>query len=110
MECSPDPSKPKRFGSVQATRAAEAVSQDVRDPVVFREPLVHERIVGGQEINHIAVFAYDAIKKQLGFAAHGVGQSAVEVGILEQVRGSRFSEFALLEPQPLAREIFAVSA
>ena len=45
----PCPSRPPRVPSVKR-HAPEVAAVDVRDPVVARQPLVHERVVGGQQL------------------------------------------------------------
>ena len=49
-----------------------------------RQPLIDERVVGGQQIQNIAVFMDDALKLQLGLAPHRLPQIIVEVR--EQIR------------------------
>ena len=48
--------------------AAELRSVDVGNPVVLREPLVDERVIGRQQIEDAAVFVNDAAEEQLDFA------------------------------------------
>ncbi len=40
---------------------------------MFREPLIDERIIRRQQIDHIAILAHHAFKQQLRFAAHRIG-------------------------------------
>ena len=79
--------------------APEAVALHVRNAVVLRQPLIDERVVRGQQVDHVAVFADDAVEEQLGFAAHGLQQIAVEVGIEEQIR-LRVVQVAQIQPLP----------
>ena len=46
----------------------EAIAFDVGDPVVQRDPLVEERVLRAQQIDHAAVFPEDAVgeQRQLG--------------------------------------------
>ncbi len=44
------------------------------------EPLVHERVVGGQEIQRAVILAHDAVEEQLGFVAQALAQRVVEIG------------------------------
>ena len=59
--------------------AAELAAVDVGDAVVPRQPLVHERVVGAQQVEHAAVLADDALEQQLGLAAERLPQVVVEV-------------------------------
>ena len=59
--------------------AAEAGAGDVGNAVVPREPLVDERVVGGDQIEHAAVLADDAVEEELGFLDERLGQRAVPV-------------------------------
>ena len=61
--CASRPPRCVGFGSVDA---AEAAAVDARDPVVAREPLVDERVVRAQQIQHAAIFAHGAADEQLG--------------------------------------------
>src|SRR5207247_5346097 len=51
----------------------------VRDPVMPRQPLVDERVVGAQEIDNTAVLADDAPGEELGFPVERLAQVVVEV-------------------------------
>src|SRR5688500_824976 len=62
-----------RAHAVLAERdAAEPAAVDVRNAVMAREPLVHERVRRAQQVEHIAVLFDDAFKEELGFAAEGL--------------------------------------
>ena len=63
----PCPSSPRRASSCTGD-AAEVAAVDVRDPVVLRQPLVDERIVRRQQIEHAAILADDAVEEQFGLA------------------------------------------
>ena len=52
----PCPSSPRRSSDVSVTRR-NWLAIDVRNAVVPRQPLVHKRVVGVQQIHHAAVFA-----------------------------------------------------
>ena len=52
--------------AVGERHAPEVAAVDVRDAVVPRQPLVHERVVGGQQLEHAAVLAQLAADEQLG--------------------------------------------
>ena len=58
---------------VAALDAAEVRAANVRNAVVLREPLVDERVIGRQQIEHAAIFAQDAAREQLRFAAEAPG-------------------------------------
>ena len=60
--------------------AAEVGTVDVRDPVVPGQPLVHERVVRIEEIEHRSILAHDALEEHLGLALEGLTQVVVEVG------------------------------
>ena len=59
--------------------APEAAAHDVGNPVVLGQTLIDERVVGGQQVEDVAVFAHDAVEQQLRLAAHRVGEGAVEI-------------------------------
>ena len=60
--CCPVPSRPRRASSVHR-HAAEVAAVDVGNAVVPRQPLVDERVVGRQQIEHAAVLAHDARRR-----------------------------------------------
>ena len=97
----PLPSRPRRVSSGSVTRR-KWLPNDVRDAVVLRQPLVDERVVGGQQIEHAAVLAHDALEKQLGLAPERLPQVVVEVR-KDSEFGHDAAEIAQL--QPLAGEI-----
>ena len=74
--------------------AAEMRAADVRDAVVLREPLVDERVVRGQQIEHAAIFAEDAAGKELRFAAEALAQVLVEVLVASSDRAARSAGFS----------------
>src|SRR5262249_12895575 len=47
--------------------------------VMFRQTLVHERVVCVQKSQRIAVLEYNGFKKHLGFALHGLSQVVIKV-------------------------------
>ena len=79
-------SSPPRSLSASSVDAAEAAAVDVRDAVVLREPLVEERVVRLQQVEHAAVLAQDALEEQLRLLAERLPQVVVEVGEQPQVR------------------------
>ena len=78
------PSRPRR-ALISNGDAAEVGSIDVRNSVVLGQSLVHERVVGVQNVENIAVFANDAVEQQLGFALECLSQVVIEVRINQQV-------------------------
>jgi len=57
------------------------IAIDVWDAVVLRQSFVEERIVGGQQIHHIAVVADLALKERARLLGHRVAEILVELGI-----------------------------
>ena len=81
--------------------APERVAGDVRDAVVLGQPLVHERVVGRQQVEHAAVLADEAVEEQLGLALHRLRQRVVVLRIQQVVRDDLVE---VLQAQPLRRE------
>ena len=71
--------------------------------VVLRQPLVDEGVVGGQQVEHAAILAKDALRRKLRFAAESLAQVFVEVGILSADPAATVGR--LLQEQPLPDEI-----
>ncbi len=67
-----------------------------------RQAFINERVIRPQEIENVAVFAYDAVEEQRGLAPHGQQQCVVEVGIREDIR-LRVAQITQIEP--LAGEV-----
>ena len=63
------------------------------------QPLVHERIVRGQQIQRTSVVAHDAGKEQFGFPTECLAQVVVEIREHQKVRRD-FVQIAKLEPLP----------
>ena len=95
----PCPSNPHRGLSCPRV-APEVAALDVGNAVVPREPLVDERVVGAQQVEHVAVLAHDAVEEQLGFPAKRLPQVVVEIG-----KALRRARTHVAEIQPLPREI-----
>src|SRR6185369_4150097 len=75
---------------------------NARDAVVLREALVHERVVGGQQIQHAAIFVEQAGEQELGFFTEGLTQVVIEVReLIDDRRVPRESAQA----EPLSREV-----
>ncbi len=71
---------------VAALDAAEVWAANVRNAVVFREPLVDEGVICRQQIEHAAIFAQDAAREQLRFAAEPLPEILIEVALTFGVR------------------------
>ena len=69
---------------------------------MLRQPLVDERVVGVQQVEHAAILAHDAVEEQLGLALEGLPQVVVEVGEDEQI-GIPVAQLA--QEQPLSGEV-----
>ena len=51
---------------------------------MFRQPLVHECVVGRQQVHYVAIFTDDAVEEELGLAPHRSGERFVVLRI-EQI-------------------------
>ena len=69
---------------------------------MFRQTLIQERVVGAEQVEHVAIFAQDALEEQLRFAAQGLPQVVVEIGKQPRVRRDRRE---IAEVEPLLREV-----
>ena len=97
----PWPSRPRRGLSAGSARA-EVAALDVRDAVVLREPLVEERVVGGQQLEHAAVLAHDAVEKSSVsrcMLCRSVSSNVERVGL------ARAGRRQVAHQQPLAAEV-----
>src|SRR5262249_41346724 len=72
------------------------------NPVVPREPLVRERVVGAEQLRHAAVVTQLALQKELGLALEGVAQRLVEG---PERRLVRLGGVDAAERQPLREEV-----
>ena len=95
-------SQQPRAPVVGVRHAPEMVAVDVRHAVVAGEPLVDERVVGAQHVEHAAVAAELVLEEQLRLAAERGAQVVVEVGKQRRVGGRRAQ---VAQIQPLAPEI-----
>ena len=103
----PCPSRPRRFGSVSATRA-ETRAVHVRNPIVSREPFVEERVVGVEQIERAAVLRARCCRRTAPFhAAHDLPQIVVEAREDRRRSGATFSR---LRSGATDRRKFVVSA
>ena len=69
---------------------------------MFSQPLVHEGVIGGQQVDDVAIFADDAVEEQLDFAAHGAAQRIVEIRIHHRQRANAVHA---AQVQPLSGKI-----
>jgi len=76
--------------------ALEPASLDTRNPVVASQCLVHESVIGVEQIHHVAVLAKDAFEKQFGLAAKRLPQIIVKSTRL----GTSVLQFAQIQPLP----------
>ncbi len=90
-------------GIARNRHAPEVRAVDVRDAVVLRQPLVHERVVRIEQIQHRSVLAQDALEEHLRFPleAPDAGcrrnpETTVDVGI---------GVLQIPEVEPLVREV-----
>ena len=83
--------------------AAELRSVNVGDPVVLREPLIDEGVIGREQVQDAAVFVNDAAEEQLDLAPESFAQRAIEVR--KQVHDGLAGLHAA-NVQPLPREVF----
>ena len=52
---------------IRQSHAPELRAKDGSDPVVPRQTLIEESVIGGQQIDHAAIFEENAADKQFGF-------------------------------------------
>ena len=69
---------------------AELAAIDVGNAVVAREPLVDERVVRRQQLQHTAVLPQHALEEELGLLPESLAQPVVEVGKQLLVRPEDF--------------------
>ena len=95
----PWPRMPRRSSGTGTRR--NSVAHHVGDAVVPRHALVHEGVVGAQQVEDAAVVAHQAVEEQLGLA-HEVGGERV-IPVREQQRvGPDLVD--VLQAQPLATQ------
>jgi hypothetical protein len=88
-------------GLVGVCHAPEVVPRDATDPVVVGQPLVHDRVIGSDQVVDASVLPDQAVEEQLRLALHGVGELLVEVGELESVGVDLVQ---ILKTEPLGSE------
>src|SRR5256885_901107 len=87
---------------IRDCHAPELAPVKVRNPIVPSEPLVHEGVVGREQIENVPVFADDAFKKQLRLAAERLAKIVVEIG--KQI-GVRQHVLYVPQAKPLSGEV-----
>src|SRR4051812_41262384 len=75
---------------------------NMRNAVMLREALVQEGVVGIQQIGDAAIFAQDALEKELGLLAKCLTEIVVKIDETSEIRRDRLQG---PEVQPLTREI-----
>ena len=87
---------------VRDRHASESVSDDAGQPIVGRQSLVDEGVVGSEQIDQAPIFADDAAKQEFRLATHRPVQ--VLVPVREQVDvGVRVPQ--ILQVQPVGGEV-----
>ncbi len=81
---------------------AEMIAVDIGDAVVLREPLVDERVVGGQEVEQRPILPEHVFDEQPGLGMESLPQILVEVGKDIDVR---CGDVQFAECQPLRSEV-----
>ena len=82
--------------------AAKLAAVDVGNLVVARQPLVHEGVVRGQQVDDAPVVADLIVEQQFRFALEGVAQVVVE---LRELRAIRRRDPQIAQVQPLGDEV-----
>src|SRR5206468_10266063 len=82
--------------------APEMAAVDVWHAVVAREPLVQERVIGGQQLERAAILPHDALEKQLRLALKRSAQRVIEIG---KARRHRSGARQVAQVQPLSGEV-----
>src|SRR5207237_7718180 len=83
---------------IRQLNLTEALAIDARNPVMLRQPLVDERVLGAQQLQRAAVVAQDVAEKQLGLAAEALANVVVEIREHQQVGCDLCLEIAALQP------------
>jgi len=74
------PEQPAAYIQLGAERdAAELASVHIRYSIVLREPFIDERVIRSQEIDHIPVFADEAVEEQFSLTPERLPQVVVEI-------------------------------
>ena len=82
--------------------ALEVDALHVGNVVVRRQPLVHERVVGVEQIDERPILAHDAVEEELGFPLERPRQRVAVVRVEERVRHDVDQP---PQRQPLPREV-----
>src|SRR5687768_3388228 len=82
--------------------APEMAAVDVGNAVVPGKSFVEERVVRPDQIHHAAIFADDAVDKELSFFPETFAHVVVEFG---EPACARHERIEVAQPQPLTRKI-----
>src|SRR5439155_19456399 len=80
--------------------SAKALAVYTWDAVVSREALVHERVVGVQQLECAPVLPHDGGEEQLRLLAERLSRVVVEIGEHQQIGIDLRLQVAQLEPLP----------
>src|SRR5262245_5995763 len=69
-------SAPRRIGNSHSPKLA---SIKIRNPIVPRQALVHERVVRRQEIENVSVFTNDTFEEQFRLAPERLTEVVIEI-------------------------------
>ena len=91
------------FLEIRQLDPAEVAPGDAGKVVVMGQPLVHERVVGVQELQHTSVLADVVVEKEPGLLFHGLAKvvAVLQVDVVLQEPVVQFAEL-----QPLTGEVF----
>src|SRR5690606_5869071 len=82
--------------------ASEMAALDPRDPVMFREAVVDERVVRREQLERASALAQNAVEEELRLPPEGLPQVVVEIRILVD---DGLVTVEVAEREPLSREI-----
>ena len=83
---------------IRVANSAELITRHTQDPVVTRQALVQERVVGGEQLEQAAILPNKVIEEKLRLSHQVVAQLPGEIRI--EVR-LRVIVLHVLEPKPL---------
>ncbi len=82
--------------------AAELAPVNIRDPIVFGQPFIDERVVRRQQIEDIAVFVNDAAEEEFDLTPEGLPEVVIKI---RKQRYRRVRRFQAAQLQPLSGKI-----